>query len=407
MINIERDVIVVGAGPAGSICAAYLAKAGADVLLLDKENFPRDKACGDIQRSGFVSHINELGAFEQLDKIGTCLRRIRLISDDGRGVNLPFECYCTPRAQLDSMLVDTALKLGVEFRQNCRVTGLVREGGYVKGVTLDSCGTDSRGSGSCGSGSCGKINELRSKLVVVADGTYSGLAKELGIMKEKSSAICLGQRAYFKGVKLDRKLAADQYDAYGMFFFDASVKPCYFWVLPSGEKGVPEGYCNVGMMVYDRDTYKGMDLQERFYRWREKSPEIKGIFDGAEQVSPWQGGKLTDMTQNMQKSGDGFLVVGDAASVMMPMMNDGMSAAADSAGDAAKAAMEALKKDNFSGEFLSEHYRSGADVSAEDLKLTRLMMQSMYDPKVMDQIIERLGRDKAYRNRIISQLQQG
>ena len=48
MVRTERDVIVIGAGPAGSICAAYMAKAGIDVLLLDKEIFPRDKVCGDI-----------------------------------------------------------------------------------------------------------------------------------------------------------------------------------------------------------------------------------------------------------------------------------------------------------------------------------------------------------------------
>ena len=48
MIKTERDVIVIGAGPAGSICASYLSKAGIDVLLADKDIFPRDKACGDI-----------------------------------------------------------------------------------------------------------------------------------------------------------------------------------------------------------------------------------------------------------------------------------------------------------------------------------------------------------------------
>ncbi len=50
----EREVIIAGAGPAGSICASYLARAGVDVLLLDKDIFPRDKACGDMQCEGLV-----------------------------------------------------------------------------------------------------------------------------------------------------------------------------------------------------------------------------------------------------------------------------------------------------------------------------------------------------------------
>ena len=53
-----RDRIIAGAGPAGSICASYLARAGVDVLLLDKDIFPRDKACGDMQCEGLVYHID-------------------------------------------------------------------------------------------------------------------------------------------------------------------------------------------------------------------------------------------------------------------------------------------------------------------------------------------------------------
>ena len=83
MTIVERDVIVVGAGPAGAIAAAYLAKAGIDVLLLDKDIFPRDKACGDMQCEGIVSHVNELGAFDRLDAMATCLRKIKLIRNSG------------------------------------------------------------------------------------------------------------------------------------------------------------------------------------------------------------------------------------------------------------------------------------------------------------------------------------
>ena len=71
MVRTERDVIVIGAGPAGSICAAYMAKAGIDVLLLDKEIFPRDKVCGDILQEGIVAHVDALGAFDELDRTGT------------------------------------------------------------------------------------------------------------------------------------------------------------------------------------------------------------------------------------------------------------------------------------------------------------------------------------------------
>ena len=87
----EREVIISGAGPAGAICASYLAKEGVDVLLLDKAVFPRDKACGDMQQEGFVSHVEKLGAFEKLDEMACCIRNIKLVSDKGSEAVLPYE----------------------------------------------------------------------------------------------------------------------------------------------------------------------------------------------------------------------------------------------------------------------------------------------------------------------------
>ena len=81
MTVFEREVTVVGAGPAGAVCASYLAKAGVDVLLLEKDVFPREKPCGDILREGFVYHMEALGAARAVDAMSTCVRNLRLISD--------------------------------------------------------------------------------------------------------------------------------------------------------------------------------------------------------------------------------------------------------------------------------------------------------------------------------------
>ena len=68
MTMIKRDVIIAGAGPAGAICAAYLARAGFDVLVIDKEIFPREKVCGDMLREGIVKHVERLEAIDVLDE---------------------------------------------------------------------------------------------------------------------------------------------------------------------------------------------------------------------------------------------------------------------------------------------------------------------------------------------------
>jgi len=389
MIKIERDVIVVGAGPAGAICAAYLAKAGVDVLLIDKEHFPRDKACGDLLREGIVSHINALGAIDALDKMSTCIRNLQLVSDKGMAATVPFECYCTPRYKLDALLTDAALRWGAEFRQGCRALDVLEENGAICGVKIRECGVET---------------ELRSKLVIGADGAYSVIAKKLGLAKEKPQSLLLGQRAYFKGIHLERSLAKEQYDAYGILCFDELVKPCCLWVMPTGAAGVSGGYCNVGLMVLDRNAYRGIDLTERFFRILEHSPKMAAMFEAAEQITPWKSGQLSDVTQDMQRCVNGAMLIGDAASVMMPLMNDGLSAAADSARAAAEAALQALEMNCLSGSLLQEIYEDAMPkdrYGADELKEARLLQQSLYDPAVMDTIVDRLTNDPVFRKRML------
>ena len=421
MAVIERDVIVVGAGPAGSVCAAYLAKAGLDVLLLDKDIFPRDKACGDMLREGIVAHVNHLEAIDALDQISTCIRNIRISSNNGSSVTVPFECYTTSRYQLDKLLVDSAVSWGAEFRQGCRVLDVICERGIVRGVRTRFRGDES---------------EIRSKLVIGADGASSMVAKSLDVMEEKPSGIWLSQRAYFKGVKLDRTLALGQYKAYGVFSFDARLAPGYFWVLPVGKDGVKKGICNAGVVVCGRDSVRDAELPHRFAEWVSSREEMKIMFQGAKQISPWSGGKLTDITQGMKKAGDGFLLIGDAASQMMPLFNDGLSAAADSAKAAADAAFAAFRKHDFSEGLLDNAYEAalhtqrkaklaahsaGGDAQkpplamanplvqgplatgslADKLKVNALFMESMHDPRVMDAVVERLERDVSYRKQVI------
>lgn len=387
MIIAERDVIIVGAGPAGSICAAYLTKAGVDVLLLEKDIFPRDKACGDMECEGIVSHMSALGAVEELDALSTCIRNLKLISNRGNETLIPFECYCAPRYELDRILSETAVKHGAELRQSCTVTGLVTENGTVTGVRAKYKGEDVT---------------LKSRIVMIADGAFSSLGKSLGIAHEKPYSMWIGERAYFKNVNLDRFLAKDQYNAYGVFGFSELTGPGYFWVMPVGRDGVRDGVCNVGVMVNDLDAYRQADLQERFYKWSGSIPKIGEMFERAVRISPWEGGRMNDISQGVQKAGDGYMVIGDAAALTMPLVHDGLSAAADSAKAAALAALGAFMAGDVSGENLTNEYMraykmKSERVITEQLKLKRMLMESMHDPSVMDKTIELLETDPIYR----------
>ena len=168
MTLVQRDVIVVGAGPAGAICAAYMAKAGLDVLLLDKDVFPRDKVSGDVVREGFVNHVHALENVALLDAMSTCVRNVKVTSPNKEAI-MPFECYALPRYKLDKILVDMAISWGVEFKPSCRVVELINHGNAVKGVIATEKGVK---------------KEFRSAVVVGADGVNSEFRRLLGIEEE-------------------------------------------------------------------------------------------------------------------------------------------------------------------------------------------------------------------------------
>lgn len=393
MRGIERDVIIVGAGPAGSICASYLAKAGVDVLLLDKESFPRDKACGDMITETVANHVAKLEAIDKLDKMSVFVNQLLMVSSSGNEALVPFECYGTKRRDFDQLMLETAISWGAEFRSGCRVIGLIRERGSICGVRIQSGGIES---------------ELRCRIVIGADGAFSLVAKEAGLMREHPAAMSIGCSAYFEGVRFDRNIAIGQYSAYGAVFFDEHVAPGYIWVLPSGDGGVLRGHCNVGMVVdYADGSRSGHDdLEERFRQWLAGSTRAASFLGSATQISPWRTGKLTYMTQNMERAGDGLLLIGDAASVMQPLRGDGLSAAADSARAAADTAWEALKEEDFSAEFLRSAYarnpiHMAPSALRDRLKHRRLIRETLFDRASVDRAIETIRKDKSVGERLL------
>lgn len=393
MKTIERDVIIIGAGPAGTICASYLAKAGVDVLVIDKEVFPRDKACGDMITESVATHVAKLEAADKLDAMSVFVNQLLMVSNNGTEALVPFECYGTRRRDFDQLMLETAISWGAEFRPGCCATGLIRERGSICGVRVRSGGLES---------------ELRCRIVIGADGAFSMTAKAAGLMKEAPASMSIGMSAYFEGARFDRNIAIGQYSAYGAVFFDELAAPGYFWVLPSGDGGVLRGHCNVGLVVdYADGSRPGHDdLEDRFRRWMQRSVRASSLLGGADQITPWRRGKLTYLTQNMDMAADGLLLIGDAASVMQPLRGDGLAAAADSARAAADTAWEALKQGDFTGDFLRKTYRSNPihmpqSKLRDRLKSRRLLRETLFDPVSVDRAIETIRRDKAVGQRLL------
>src|SRR5258706_6251330 len=153
----NKTVVVVGAGPGGAAAAVRLAQRGVrNVLLLDKDQFPREKTCGSALSPNGVKLIEELGIGAEVHEKGYVIRSLILKTSGGREMKLTTDqaAIILLRKHFDNLLVQQAKKLGVEFRGGFKVNELIREGNRVVGVR-------------------GKDGEIRADLVMGADGAHS------------------------------------------------------------------------------------------------------------------------------------------------------------------------------------------------------------------------------------------
>ena len=174
------DVVVVGAGPAGSATASLLARRGLDVVLLDRATFPRDKPCGEYLSPEAGRILERLGVFEQLRAQAVSLGGMTVVSPAGTAFTGRFagaaphrgfsdRGMALPRRELDAVLVAAAAGHGARVRADVRVEGV---GGEDRGRRTVHLRARSGGAGA-----------IAARFVVGADGLQSRIASQLGVVR--------------------------------------------------------------------------------------------------------------------------------------------------------------------------------------------------------------------------------
>ena len=180
------DAIVVGGGPAGSTSAALLAADGWRVLLLDRARFPRRKPCAECINPAGVAALRRLGVLDRVMAAAPAmLHGWRLLSDGGPSFLGCFPAgvhgIALPRETLDGILLDHARAAGAEVRTGVKVTGLLRDGGRVRGVVANG-------------------EEIAARVVVGADGLRSIVLRRLGLLARSPRLRKLALTAHVRGI---------------------------------------------------------------------------------------------------------------------------------------------------------------------------------------------------------------
>jgi geranylgeranyl reductase family protein len=324
------DVIVVGAGPAGSSAAWWSAQAGLDVVVLEKAAFPREKVCGDGLTPRGVKALDDMG-IDTSPAAGWTRHKGLRVHGGGQVVEVdwpqlsrwPDYSLVRPRRELDAMLAAHAEAAGARVHTEVTVTEpLLDDAGRVTGVRAHA-GPDK------------EPVTWRAPLVVSAEGLSGRLAKSLGLVRREDRPLGIAVRRYVRTPRTD--------DDYLDISFDLTEQgpsresmPGYGWVF-----GMGDGTANVGFGLLDTRRATGSDHRETLRRWLATFPPEEQL--GEEfAVTPLRGAGLPMALHRQPAYTRGLLLTGDAAGTVNPFNGEGISYAMETGRMAAETAAEAL-----------------------------------------------------------------
>lgn len=372
----DAEVIVVGAGPAGATVATYLARAGVDVLLLEKTEFPREKVCGDGLTPRGVKQLIDLGIDTSEDAGWVHSRGLRILTGDltleldwPDLTSYPPYGVSRTRHDFDDLLAKLAVKAGARLYERTTVTSAITNAtGRVVGVEA-------------------KVGPERTPvkyyapLVLACDGVSARLALSVGIQKNEKRPMGVAVRQYYKSPRHD-----DPFIEGHLELWDKSdprnpkLLPGYGWAFPLGD-----GTVNVGLgMLSTSASFRNTDYRALLRQWLDGTPEEWGYRE--ENAIGKVGGAGLPMGFNRTPHyRDGLLLLGDAGGMVSPFNGEGISAAMESAQIAAEVVVQALaRREGPSRERALEAYpRAVGELMGGYYALGNVFAKIIGKPKIM------------------------
>lgn len=301
----DTDVLVIGAGPAGSSAAAWSARAGLDVVLADAETFPRDKPCGDGLTPRAIAELDGLGLSPWLKgrTINWGLRAAGFGQElylPWPGGSLPSHGSAAPRTLLDTQIRQVALDAGATPVEGHRATDVTFENGHVRSVIFKV--------------SDGSTHEIRCRRLIVADGAKSQLGRKLGREWHRGTAYGVAARGYITSERSDDPWISSHLELRGT---KNEILSGYGWIFPLGDGSVNIG---VGTLATDKRP-ADINLRQLISHYTDQQRETWKL--SGEIRDPWSallpmGGAVSGV------AGPNWVLVGDAAGCVNPLNGEGI-----------------------------------------------------------------------------------
>ncbi len=319
------DVLIVGAGPAGSTAALTLKNSGLQIALIDKEAFPRDKICGDAVSSIAKRILRQIDPALETSLLDfapkTHITKAKLYSPKFQSLEIGFNKvgHCIRRKDFDNWLFQLATDNPMLHVYNHAKIRDVNVNAQEAEVVLAD-GT-----------------QLKAKVLLGCDGAHSIVAKKMAGFKVDRKHYSGAVRQYYRNVE---GLEGNALEVY----FLKGYLPGYFWIFPLSNNEANVGFGMLSETIAD----KKVDLKRSLEEIINKIPEVRDRFKNAQPLEEVKGFGLPLGSKKYNISGERFMLCGDAASLIDPFSGEGIETAMESGKFAAEQILESIGKNDFS-----------------------------------------------------------